>query len=138
MVVEAIRCPHCQSEAVVKYGTTSNGKERFRCQRGEQCGRTFIRAYAYPGRTPEVKQQIIEMTLNGSGVRDIARVLHVSPSTVIGELRRILEKKAPLYQSGAAGWMRISHLGNSGWRFSRFSTARMALLLRVMPREYSL
>jgi len=29
-------------------------------------------------------------------------------------LRRILEKKAPLYQSGVSGRMRISHLGNSG------------------------
>ena len=49
MAVEAIHCPHCQSEAVVKYGTTSNGKERFRCQQGEPCGRTFIRAYAWHG-----------------------------------------------------------------------------------------
>jgi transposase-like protein len=88
MAVEAIRCPHCRSEAVVKYGTASNGKERFRCQHGEQWGRTVIRAYAYPGRTPEVKQQIIELTLNGSGVRDIARVLHVSPSTVSGEIKK--------------------------------------------------
>jgi transposase-like protein len=88
MAVEAIRCPHCQSEAVVKYGTTSNGKERFRCQRGEQCGRTFFRSYACPGRTPEVKRQIIEMTLNGSGVHDIARVLRVSPTTVMGELKK--------------------------------------------------
>jgi transposase-like protein len=88
MAVEAIRCPHCQSEAVVKYGKASNGKARFRCQQGEQCGRTFIRGYAYLGRTPEVKRQIIEMTLNGGGVRDIARVLRVSPSTVIGELKK--------------------------------------------------
>jgi len=88
MAVETIRCPHCQSEAVVKYGAASNGKARFRCQQAEHCGRTFIRAYEYPGRTPEVKQQIVEMTLNGSGVRDIARVLHVSPSTVIGELKK--------------------------------------------------
>ena len=28
------------------------------------------------------------MTLNGSGVRDIARVLHVSPTTVIQELKK--------------------------------------------------
>ena len=48
MAVEAIRGPHGQSEAVVKYGTTSNGKERFRCPQVEQWGRTFIRAYAYP------------------------------------------------------------------------------------------
>ena len=88
MAVEAIRCPHCASEAVVKYGRASKGKERFRCQQAEPCGRTFIRADAYPGRLSEVKRQIVEMTLNGSGVRDIARVLQVSPSTVIGELQK--------------------------------------------------
>jgi IS30 family transposase len=36
----------------------------------------------------------VEMSLNGSGVRDIARVLHVSPSTVIRELK----KKKPYLQ----------------------------------------
>jgi transposase-like protein len=88
MAVEAVRCPHCQGEAVVKYGTASNGKARYRCQPADQCGRTFIRAYAYLGCLPEVKRQIVEMTLNGSGVRDIARVLQVSPTTVIGELKK--------------------------------------------------
>jgi len=52
MAVESIRCPHCQSGEVVKYGTTSNGKERFRCQQATTCGRTFIGSYAYPGRMP--------------------------------------------------------------------------------------
>ena len=32
MAEEAIRCPHCHSEAVVKYGRASNGKARYRCQ----------------------------------------------------------------------------------------------------------
>jgi transposase-like protein len=88
MAEAAVRCPHCQSEAVVKYGKTSNGKERFRCQQREQCGRTFLRSYAYPGCLPTVKQQIVEMTLNGSGIRDITRVLHVGPNTVIRELKK--------------------------------------------------
>ena len=88
MAEEAIRCPHCYSEAVVKYGQASNGKARYRCQRADECGRTFLRAYAYPGRTPQVKRQIVEMALNGSGVRDTARVLQVSPSTVISELKK--------------------------------------------------
>lgn len=48
----------------------------------------------YPGRRREIKQQIVEMTLNSSGVRDISRVLHVSTATVIKEL-----KKAPQLQS---------------------------------------
>ncbi len=88
MAVERVRCPHCESAEVVKYGTTANGKERFRCQNATSCGRTFIREYAYPGRLPEVKHQIVEMTLNGSGVRDIARVLQISPTTVIAALKK--------------------------------------------------
>jgi transposase-like protein len=57
MAVAAVRCPHCQSEAVVKYGTASNSKARYRCQQRDTCGRTFIHAYAYPGRLPEVKRR---------------------------------------------------------------------------------
>ena len=88
MAEAAVRCPHCQSEAVVKYGKTSNGKERFRCSQSAQCGRTFLRSYAYPGCLPTVKQQIVEMTLNGSGIRDIVRVLQVGPNTVLKELKK--------------------------------------------------
>jgi len=88
MAEAAIRCPHCQSEAGVKYGKASNGKERFRCQQNAQCGRTCLRSYAYPGCLPTVKQQIVEMTLNGSGIRDIARVLHVGTNTGIKELKK--------------------------------------------------
>jgi transposase-like protein len=86
--VEVVQCPHCQGSAVVKYGTASNGKERYRCQQDATCGRTFIRTYAYPGCMPQGKQQMVEMTLNGSGIRDIARVLQVGPSTVIKELKK--------------------------------------------------
>ena len=88
MAVEVVQCPHCQSRPVVKYGTASNGKVRYRCQQDETCGRTFLRTYAYPGCLPEVKRQIVEMTLNGSGIRDIARVLQVGPTTVIKELKK--------------------------------------------------
>ena len=88
MAEAAVKCPHCQSEVVVKYGKASNGKERFRCQQRPECGRTFVRSYAYPGCLPTVKQQIVDMTLNGSGIRDIARVLHVGSNTVLRELKK--------------------------------------------------
>jgi transposase-like protein len=98
MAEAAVRCPHCQSETVVKYGKASNGKERFRCQQREDCGRTFLRMYTYPGRLPQVKQQIVEMTLNGSGIRDIARVLHVGPNTVMKELKKSVRPLAGEYK----------------------------------------
>ena len=88
MAQAVVRCPHCQSDAVVKYGKASNGKARFRCQQREHCGRTFLQTYAYPGCLPMVKQQMVEMTLNGSGIRDIARVLQVGPNTVLKELKK--------------------------------------------------
>jgi insertion element IS1 protein InsB len=37
---------------------------------------------------PEVKQQIIDMSLNASGMRDTARVLRISTDTVLRALRK--------------------------------------------------
>lgn len=84
----SVECPHCHSTEVVKHGKSPVGKQRYRCQNSECPYRTFVLSQTYPGRTQQVKQQIVEMTLDGSGVRDIARVLHVSPTTVIQELKK--------------------------------------------------
>src|SRR5262245_15123194 len=100
MAEAAVQCPHCQRKVVVKYGKTSNGKERFRCQQREQCGRTFLQSYAYPGCLPTVKQQMVEMTLNGSGIRDITRVLQVGSNTVLRELK----KASDLSRVNTSGW----------------------------------
>jgi len=35
-----------------------------------------------------VKRQIIELALNGSGIRDTARVLGISTDTVLNELKK--------------------------------------------------
>ncbi len=96
-VLIAVRCPHCQSSEVVRHGKSTNGKQRFRCLEPECPYQTFSLNLAYPGRNREVKQQITEMTLNGSGVRDIARVLSVSTSTVMRELKKLADLK-PLNQ----------------------------------------
>ena len=44
--------------------------------------------YTYQGYLPEVKEKITDMAMNGSGIRDTARVLKISPSTVINELKK--------------------------------------------------
>jgi transposase-like protein len=88
MAVEKVICPNCGSEDVVKHGQSHEGKQRYRC-RNVDCSRcTFIRHYAYRGYLPEVKQQIADMAVNGSGIRDTARVLKISPTTVIETLKK--------------------------------------------------
>jgi len=84
-VLIAVKCLHCQSEEVIRHGKSSNGKQRFRCLNCECPSQTFSLDSTYPGHKREVKQQIVDMTLNGSGIRDVARVLHVSTATVLKE-----------------------------------------------------
>jgi IS1 family transposase/transposase-like protein len=81
---EEITCPSCASRHVVKNGTTRNRKQKYLCR---ACGRQFIRDYSYQGCRPEVRSLIIPMTLNGSGIRDITRVLRVSINTVLKVIR---------------------------------------------------
>jgi transposase-like protein len=85
MAFEPIHCPTCHGVAVVKYGKTSAGKQRVRCQNPACKCVTFIQNYTSQGIFPEVKRAIVEMRLHGRGMRDLARVLHVSPGTVIHE-----------------------------------------------------
>jgi insertion element IS1 protein InsB len=54
----------------------------------ENCGRSFILDYTYKGHQADTKEQIIDMAMNGSGIRDTARVLKISPTTVISELKK--------------------------------------------------
>jgi transposase-like protein len=66
----------------------------------------------YQGRIPDVKQQIVDMTMNGSSIRDIARVLHISPTTVIETL-----KKEPAIQAVK-------------------SSALVAIMVRAIPGDH--
>lgn len=88
MVLEPVTCPICDGTDIVKYGKTSNGKQRFLCRNVACECKTFVRDYSDKGRLPEVKQQVIDMALNGSGIRDTARVLGISTTTVINELKK--------------------------------------------------
>src|ERR671930_1508706 len=88
MILQILHCPHCHGTDIVRHGTTRQGKQRYRCREQHCAGRTFLLDYSYPGQSPEVKQQIVEMAMNASGIRDTARVLHVSTNTVMTELKK--------------------------------------------------
>jgi insertion element IS1 protein InsB len=88
MVSVPVQCPYCQSTAVIKAGKQANGTQRYRCQ-NEQCTRRiFLLQYQDRGRIPEIRRQVVDMAINGSGIRDTARVLRISPTTVIAVLKK--------------------------------------------------
>ena len=86
MVKIEVRCIHCGSGQVVKFGKQSNGTPRCKCKK---CERTFQLEYVSGGALPETKKLIIKMSLNGIGIRDISRVLGVDKNTVVAVLKKL-------------------------------------------------
>jgi transposase-like protein len=92
MVLEPVLCPSCGSEDVVKHGPSAEAKQRYKCRNADCTRCTFIQQYTYRAYLPEVRQQITDMAMNGSGIRDTARVLRISPTTVIGNTTELLQQ----------------------------------------------
>ena len=88
MILQILHCPHCDGTDIVRHGQTRQGKQRYRCREQPCAGRTFLLDYTYAGQSADVKQQMVEMAMNASGIRDTARVLHVSTHTVMKELKK--------------------------------------------------
>ena len=88
MVSVPVQCPHCQSTEVIKAGKQANGVQRYQCQNGQCERRIFLLHYQHRARVPKVRRQVVDMAINGSGVRDTARVLRISPTTVIDVLKK--------------------------------------------------
>lgn len=84
MATITVQCPRCQSALVYRHGQNQKGHDRFRCR---ECHRVFQLTYTYEARKPGVKEQVIEMVFNGSGVRDTARVLKIGINTVLRTLK---------------------------------------------------
>ena len=95
MVLAPITCPTCHETDVVKHGQTSDGQQRFYGQNALWTRQTLLREYGYPGKLPDITQQMVDMTMHGRGMRDLARVLHVSPTTVLETLQKKNQKSKP-------------------------------------------
>jgi len=136
MTFIAVRCPHCQSDQIVKRGKTARGTQRYLCQNTLCAKGSFLLDYCNRGCLPEVKHTIIDMSLNAGGVRDTARSLHICPNTVLRELKKkeaalesvntaLLRTLNPenvavdIAQAGEAEmdemWSFVGHKGNPRW-----------------------
>src|SRR6266568_7362394 len=114
MIIPVLHCPYCQGSDIVRHGLSPEGKQRYRCRTClEGRGRTFLLDYSYAGQSPAVKQQIVDMAMNASGIRDTARVLHVSPTTVINERNT----RSPTCQRCISACCSTSVLSRSRWRY---------------------
>jgi transposase-like protein len=80
-----IKCPKCRSEHIVRNGKKANGKQLYKCR---DCNRQFISDHekTYKGTLSTIGDKIRMMLVRGSGIRDIAAVLHVSIRKVLTTL----------------------------------------------------
>ncbi len=63
---------------MTRAGKSASGEQRYRCRASDCPTQTFMLNYRYKGYEPGIKEQIVDMALNGSGIRDTARVLDIS------------------------------------------------------------
>ena len=117
----SVRCPHCQSEQIVKGGKTARGTQRSLCQHTLYAQESFLLDYGHRGCLPEVKQTIIDMSRNASGVRDTARSLYICPNTVL----RALKKKAAALESVHTAVLRPLNPDEVAWDLERAGEAEM-------------
>jgi transposase-like protein len=96
--IEIISCPLCSCDDLMKNGHSPNGTQRWFCK---SCKKYFQRVFTNKGRLPEIKAKVVEMTTNGSGIRDTSRVLGISCHTVINEIKKnaVSNQSLPVGQS---------------------------------------
>jgi insertion element IS1 protein InsB len=121
MTFIAVRCPHCQSDQIVKRGKMARGTQRYLCQNILCAKGSFLLDYCNRGCVPDVKHLIIDMSLNASGVRDTARSLQISTNTVLHELR----KKAAVLETVNTGLLRTLHSTETTVNIERAGEAEM-------------
>ena len=90
---QTIHCSHCSGTDLQKNGKSPNRTQRWYCK---ECKKYFRLSYRYNACKQGIKAQIIELTLNSSGVRDIGRVLSISKDTVTSVLKKN-SKNEPLF-----------------------------------------
>ena len=88
MVSKFLECPTCGSEKISKNGKSPRGTQKYICKNTNCTKRYFILDYVNKRWLAEVKDQIVQMSINGSGIRDTARVLKISINTVSSTLKK--------------------------------------------------
>ena len=101
MVLTKIKCIHCESKEVVKNGKRATGIQSLKCK---NCGRCFQESFLNYGAKPETKRMKKSMSVNGSGIREISRVLKIINDTVMKTLKKRKRSSRMLTQNTYKYW----------------------------------
>ena len=88
MIIQVLHCPLAKAPISSDTARRAKGSNAIAAKKTPAKGARFCWITRTPVTAAGVKQQIIDMAMNASGIRDTARVLHVSPTTVIKELKK--------------------------------------------------
>ena len=89
MVLIAVKCPVCGGEDISNNVKSRQGVQRYLCNAKECRCKSFMLEYKNNGCKPGIEKQIIDMTSNASGIRDISRNLKISTDKVMSTLKKL-------------------------------------------------
>ena len=100
-----MRCAHCESEQVVKDGKNGSGSQRYKCKACGRHGRHFTPEPNAIGYGLDVRQQAVEMYVDGQNYRRTRRNLRVNHQSVANWVKAAAQKAldAPVPRPGIAG-----------------------------------
>lgn len=84
-----MRCTHCESERVVKDGKNGSGSQRYKCK---ACSRHFTPEPNEIGYDKAVRQQAVEMYVDGQNYRRTGRNLRVNHQSVVNWVKAAAQK----------------------------------------------
>ena len=76
----------CGSSKLIKHGFTKSKSQRLKCL---TCNKTRVGKYSNKACHPDINQHIVVLTKEGLGIRSTARVLTISPTTLLKRLLSI-------------------------------------------------
>ena len=82
-------CPNCFSPKIIKNGKTKTKKQQYFCK---DCNKRFLDFYTYQAYRYGINNDIIALTKEGTGIRSTARLLKISPTTLLARIITISKK----------------------------------------------
>ena len=92
-----IKCRYCDGKCI-KNGKEKNGQQRYLCK---NCKKSQQAVYKFNAYSTALNNNIIALTKEGVGIRGTARLLGISPTTLINRIKKIAsEIKEPVLSKG--------------------------------------